>query len=165
MEYMKTRFCLQLLVLALCCSCGGSHQVKGESPFIRISSMNISEDMLTAEIDIHNINDVKMEIDAIDIKIMGENVELVHYDSALDLTVDPNTTEEISLRGLPKGNAIQLLNDVESGRTPSLPFMLEGRVHTQSDGYLPFKNEGHLYRVPGKPGQFRSASSRSREQR
>lgn len=163
MEYMKTRFCLQLLVLALCCSCGGSNQVKGESPFIRISSMNILENVLTTEFDIHNINDVKMEIDAIDIKILRENVELAHYNSALELTVDPNTTEEVSLRGTPKGNAIQLLNDLESGRTSSLPFMLEGRVHTQSDGYLPFKNEGHLYRVPGKPGQFRSASSRTRE--
>jgi len=163
MEYMKTRFCLQLLALALCCSCGGSNQVKGESPFIRISSMNILENVLTTEFDIHNINDVKMEIDAIDIKILRENVELAHYNSALELTVDPNTTEEVSLRGTPKGNAIQLLNDLESGRTSSLPFTLEGRVHTQSDGYLPFKNEGHLYRVPGKPGQFRSASSRTRE--
>lgn len=165
MEYMKSRFCLQLLVLALCCSCGGSHQVKGESPFIRISSMNILENTLTAEFDIHNINDVKMEIDAIDIRILGDNTELVHYESALELTVDPSSTEEVSLQGLPKGDARQLLFDLERGQTASLPFRLEGRVHTQKDGFLPFKNEGHLYRVPGKPGQFRSASSRTREER
>lgn len=165
MEFVKIRCYLQLSVLALCVGCGSSHQVKGESPFIRISSMSILENSLSAEFNIQNINDVEMKIDAVDIKILGENVELVHYLDDLNLTVDPNATEEISLQELPNSSATQLLNELESGRISSLPFSLEGRVHTQQDGYLPFKNEGHLYPVPGKPGQFRSASSRSRDQR
>jgi hypothetical protein len=37
-------------------------------------------------------------------------------------------------------------------------------VHTTEDGYLDFKHEGYLYTVPGKPGQFRSATSRTREE-
>lgn len=165
MEFVKIRYYLQLSVLALCVACGGSHELKGESPFIRISSMSILENTLSAEFNIRNINDVEMNIDAVDIKILGENVELVHYVNDLKLTVDPNTTEEISLQELPNSEARQLLNELESGRISSLPFSLEGRVHTQQDGYLPFKNDGHLYPVPGRPGQFRSASSRTPEQR
>lgn len=161
---MKIRIYLQLFLLALCTACGGTHQVKGESPFVRISSMSFNGNSLTADFDIHNINDVKMDIDAIDIRIQEKNTELGHYASDLRLSIDPNTTEEVSLQVMAGENATQLLNELESGQTSSLPFSLEGRVHTQGDGYLAFKNEGHLYPVPGRPGQFRSASSRSREE-
>jgi len=44
---------------------------------------------------------------------------------------------------------------------PNLPFRLEGRVHTEEDKFLQFKHKGHLYPVPGKPGQFRSATIQS----
>jgi hypothetical protein len=93
------------------------------------------------------------------------DVELTHYVNDFKLTVDPNTTEEVSLDELPDINARQQLMELESGVVSSLPFSLEGRVHTARDGYLTFKNQGHLYPVPGRPGQFRSASSRAREQR
>jgi len=165
MEFMKIRLILQISLLALCTACGGAHQVKGESPFVRISSMSVRENSLTAEFDIHNVNDVKMDIDAIDIRIMGKNTELGHYTGNLSLSVDPNTTEEVSLTELDGEEAKQILNSLESGQIASLPFSLEGRVHTADDGYLSFKNEGHLYPVPGRPGQFRSASSRAREER
>jgi len=165
MEYMKTRHCLQLLLLALCVACSSSNQIKGESPFIRISSLSVVGNSLATEFDVHNINDVIMDIDAIDIRIMGKDTQLVHYTADLNLAVDPNTTEEVSLKGLPDSTATQLLAELESGKISSLPFSLDGRVHTQSDGYLPFKNEGHLYPVPGRPGQFRSASSRTSDER
>jgi len=165
MEYLKIRFLLQLALLAFCVSCSSSKQIKGESPFIRISSLSVMADALAAEFDIHNINDVVMHIDAIDIKIVGEDIQLVHYATDIKLAVDPNTTEEVSLQGSPNSKAAQLLQDLESGRISSLPFSLEGRVHTLDDGYLPFKNEGHLYPVPGRPGQFRSASSRISDDR
>jgi len=164
MEFMKTRFYLLISVLALCTACG-PHQVKGESPYVGISSMSVQEHSLATTFDIHNINDVELDIDTIDIVIRGRNVELVHYVKNLSLTVDPNTTEEVSLEKIPDSNARQLLTELESGEVSSLPFSLEGRIHTKQDGYLPFHPEGHLYPVPGRPGQFRSASSRTREER
>jgi LEA14-like dessication related protein len=164
MEFMKIRFCLLSSVLALSTACG-THQVKGEPPYVGISRLSLKADMLTARFDLRNINDVELEIDAIDIKILAQNIELAHYASNLSLSVDPNTTEEVSLDKQPGSSARQLLGDLESGQVSSLPFFLEGRIHTQRDGYLEFKHEGHLYPIPGRPGQFRSASSRTREQR
>ena len=165
MEFMKLRFCLQLSILALCTACGGAHQVKGESPFVRISSLSVDEHSLTAEFDIHNINDVKMDIDAIDIRITGPSSELGHFAGDLRLSIDPNTTEEVSLQETAGQDTENILHELESGQISSMAFSLEGRVHTGDDGYLSFRNEGHLYPVPGRPGQFRSASSRSREER
>jgi LEA14-like dessication related protein len=164
MELMKIRLYLLLSILALCIACA-PHQVKGQPPFIAIASLSMQENSLSARLDIRNINDVELDIDAIDIKLRVRDVELTHYVSDFKLTVDPNTTEEVSLEKLPDINARQQLTELESGDVSSLPFSLEGRVHTTRDGYLPFKNQGHLYPVPGRPGQFRSASSRTREQR
>lgn len=162
MELMKIRFYLLLSSLVLCTACG-PHQVKGQPPFISISSLSAQEHSLSAGFDIRNINDVELDIDTIDIKIWVRDIELTHYVNDFKLTVDPNTTEGISLKELPDTNARQLLTELESGDVSSLPFSLEGRVHTIRDGYLPFKHQGHLYPVPGKPGQFRSASSRTRD--
>jgi len=54
-----------------------------------------------------------------------------------------------------------LLVSLKDGEVPSLPFRLEGRVHTEESGNLRFKHKGHLYPVPGRPGQFRSATTQS----
>ncbi|HMB60166.1 MAG TPA: hypothetical protein VKN35_09670, partial [Xanthomonadales bacterium] len=114
---------------------------------------------------IRNINDVDMTIDAIDITIRARDSEFTRHNSALKLTLDPNATEEVAVDNMPDEIARPLLNDLESGTISSLPFSLQGRVHTLEDGYLSFEHEGHLYPIPGKPGQFRSATSRTRERR
>jgi LEA14-like dessication related protein len=164
MESMKSLLALLVSSLVLCTACG-TKQIKGEPPFVSISSLTMQAQSLSADFDIRNINDVKLEIDAVDIKVWVRNVELTQFVEAYKLTVDPNTTEEISLQQMPDSAARQMLAELERGEVSSLPFSLEGRVHTAADGYLPFKQEGHLYPVPGRPGQFRSASSRTREER
>jgi LEA14-like dessication related protein len=156
---------LLLLLLAICCTACGTRQVKGKAPFISISSMTVEGDKFAASFDIRNINDVPMDIDDINITIRIQNVELTRHASSLALSVDPNTIEKIDVNKLPEEFSRELLKSLESGEVKSLPFFLEGRIHTLQDGNVPFRNEGYLYLVPGKPGHFRSASSRMREQR
>lgn len=164
MEVMKTRFYLLLSSLILCTACG-PHQVKGEPPFTNISSMSLKESSLSVKIDIHNVNDIELDIDAVDIKILVHDVELINYIGAFALVVDPNSTEEMALDELANESARHMLTELENGEVSSLAFSLQGRVHTKTDGYLKFEREGHLYPIPGKPGQFRFASSRTRERR
>ena len=163
METLKVRaLALLALCLVLCTACG-PHQVKGEAPFVSISSMSASQDNLSATFAVRNINDVPMTVDAVDITIRVRDNVLTRHNGALKITLDPNTTEEVAIDNLPDEFARPLLADLESGNVASLPFSLEGRVHTLEDGFLSFKHEGHLYPVPGRPGQFRSATSRTRE--
>jgi len=127
--------------------------------------MSAKQDSLSARFDIRNINDVEMTIDAIDITIRTRDSELTRHNGALKLALDPNATEEVAVNNMPDEIARPLLTDLEGGTISSLPFSLQGRVHTLEDGYLSFEHEGHLYPIPGKPGQFRSATSRTRERR
>ena len=161
MEYMNRRiFVILLACLTLCVACG-ANKIKGRPPFVSIAALAVQDQTLTARVDIYNINEVEMVIDSIELAIRTRDVDLAKRNGPLQLTVGPNTTENISVSQQAGENALQLLTGLENGEVASLPFSLLGRMHTRDDGYLPFEHEGHLYPVPGRQGQFRSTSSRS----
>lgn len=164
MEFLKSRLVLLLSCLVLCASCG-PQQIRGESPFVSISSLTVQGESLSLLVDIRNINDVEMNISSVDLNIRVDDEELLRYQDAISVSIDPSTTEEVSMNQLPVNAAVALLAELESGAVASLPFSLDGQLQTIEDGSLRFKHEGHLYPIPGKPGQYRSATSRTRERR
>jgi len=164
MEFMKLRLYILMLVSLLLCIACAPNKIKGNPPFVSIASITMTDQDLVAGFDVRNINEVEMTIDSVDITISAKGSDFSHYSGAYSLKIDPNTTETITLDKLPDENARRQLTDLQSGKIASLPFSLQGRVHTAEDNYLDFKHEGYLYTVPGKPGQFRSATSRTREQ-
>lgn len=155
---------LVLILISLCVACG-PRQVKGKAPVVSIASLSVADEKLGASFNIHNINDVPMDIEQIEITIRIRDVELTRHVSALALSIDPNTTEDVVVEKVPEEFEQKLLEDLEKGDTGNLPFFLEGTIRTTEEGNVPFRYEGYLYPVPGRPGQYRSASSRTREQR
>lgn len=153
-----------VLLTSLCAACGPS-QVKGKAPVVSISSMTVIGESLSATFNIRNINDVAMDIDKIEINIRINDSELTRHVTSLALSIDPNTTEEVAVEKLPDEFAQDLLADLERGDIGNLPFFLDGMMHTQQDGKVPFRYDGYLFPVPGRPGHYRSTSSRSRDQR
>ncbi len=155
---------LVLILISLCTACG-PNQVKGKAPVVSIATLTVADEKLGASFNIRNINDVAMDIEQIEITIRIREAELTRHLTTLALSIDPNTTEDIVVEKVPEEFAQKLLDELESGDTGNLPFFLEGSIRTTQDGNVPFQYEGYLYPVPGRPGQYRSASSRTREQR
>jgi LEA14-like dessication related protein len=153
---------LLLLIVAACAISCGSQIIKGRPPFISISGMSLVEDRLSAEFDIRNQNGVPMTIDAIDITVKVNDVELARDNRDFDISIGANSAEEVTVEELPDDFTRSLLDSLGSGEVKSLPFDLKGRVHTLEDGYLSFAHKGYLYPVPGKPGYFRSAASQAK---
>lgn len=153
-----------LILISFCTACG-PRQVKGKAPVVSIATLTVADEKLGASFNIRNINDVAMDVVQIDITIRIRDVQLTRHVSALALSIDPNTTEDIFVEKVPEEFSQKLLDELESGNTGNLPFFLEGNMRTTQDGIVPFRYEGYLYPVPGRPGQYRSASSRTREQR
>ncbi len=149
------RVLLTLLVALYVVSCA-SKIIKGRPPFIGISGMSLIEDRLSADFDVRNQNDVPMTIDMIDIRVSVNDVELTRENRSFDLEIGANSAEEVHVEELPDEFTRSLLDSLGSGEVKSLPFDLDGRVHTSEDGYLSFSHKGYLYPVPGKPGHFRS---------
>ena len=165
MRNLNLRSALVLILLSLLVTACGPHQVKGEAPFVSIAALNLQGDRLIASLNVRNINDVIMDIDSADFSIRVRDTELFRHNGPLTLDIDPNATEELRVERDPGAFSRELLDALASGRETSLPFLLEGRVHTRTDGNLSFRHDGHLYTVPGRPGQFRSASSRAHDDR
>jgi hypothetical protein len=158
------RWAALVLLLGGSVSCGPP-VIEGRPPFIGISAMQLAGDRLGADFRIANQNDVAMTVQAIDITITVNEVELVRENRELQLGIDANSAEEIKVEELPEAFTRDLLVSLQGGEVNSLPFKLQGRVRTLEDGYLNFEQKGHLYPVPGKPGHFRSAATQAQELR
>ena len=161
MEFLKYRSIIPVLLsLLICISCGPSI-IRGKPPFISIAGLSLEGQQLSADFNIHNQNGEPMDIEGIEIQVQVEDAVLTRYNSDFKLSIGANGTEEILVEQLPDEFAQQLLTSLQSGEVSSLPFRLEGKVNTLLDGTLQFRNKGHLYPVPGRPGQFRSATTHS----
>jgi len=150
------------LVVAAAVSCGPP-VIEGRPPFVGISGMTLSEGRLSADFRIVNENDVAMNIEAVDITVTVDGVELAREERAVRLAIDANSAEELRVEELPGPTTRDLLASLEGGQIMSLPFSLEGSVLTQESGRLRFEQKGHLYPVPGKPGAFRSAVTQAEQ--
>jgi len=148
----RTALCIPL---AACVACG-STQVRGQSPFVSVSSLAWSGQAVEVSINIRNINDVAMNTDQLTVTMQARDAVLLRHSGPTRLSIDPNTTEDITLAHTPDATASERLRSLQAGETDSLPFSLEGRVHTAEDGDLQFRHQGYLFRVPGRPGQFRA---------
>jgi hypothetical protein len=155
---------LALSLAASCVSCG-PQVIEGRPPFIGISDMRLQPELLIVDFRIANQNGVAMTIEAIEIAVRVGEAELVREDRPLQLAIDANSAEELRVERQPGQQTVELLDSLEDGTVPSLPFDLAGRVRTIEDGFLAFEQKGHLYTVPGRPGQFRSAVTQAQELR
>ena len=156
----NTVWSIALVLLLLTTACG-PQIIRGRPPFISISELLLQGDQLSVDFNISNPNGEAMNIDGVDITVRLEEAELTRYNEDFRLTIGANSTEVIEVEQFPDAFVRDLLTSLKDGEIPSLPFRLEGRVHTEESGTLKFKHKGHLYPVPGKPGQFRSATTQS----
>jgi LEA14-like dessication related protein len=149
------RFFLLLLIAACCISCG-PQVIKGRAPFVSISGMSLAESNLAVAFDIRNQNAIPMTVEAVDITVTTDGIELARANRTYDLIIGANSAERVLVEKPTDQQRQALLNSLESGEVRSLPFDLKGRVRTVEDGYLTFEQKGYLYTVPGKPGDFRA---------
>lgn len=153
-----------LLAVVLGASCG-PQVIEGRPPFIGISGMQLAGDTLHADFRVANQNGVAMNIEAIDITVTVNEVELASEKREFKLSIDANSTEEVQVEEFPEAATRNLLASLENREVKSLPFTLQGSVRTLEDGILRFEQKGHLYPVPGKPGFFRSAVTQAEQLR
>lgn len=158
---VRNRSSMLLLLSILACTACGSNIIHGRPPFISISKLSLLDDHLSVDFNISNPNGEEMNIDRIEITVRVEAAELTRYNEDFKLTIGANSTEIIEVEHFPDAFVQDLLASLTNFEVPNLPFRLEGRVRTEEDGFLQFKHKGHLYPVPGKPGQFRSATIQS----
>ncbi|MEJ2400379.1 MAG: hypothetical protein P8Y52_03200 [Xanthomonadales bacterium] len=152
---------LAIFVVTAC----GPNVIRGRPPFVTLAGLSLEGDRLHAEFGFSNQNGVPMTISATELAVTVRGTDLLRHAETLDLPIDANSAEDVRVEQPVDPFVRTLLVSLDSGELTSLPFDLAGSVQTAEDGTLRFEYTGYLYPVPGRPGQYRSAVTQTRELR
>ena len=153
--HRKFTTCILVLFTALALSACASHGVHGQAPFVQLNSLKLLEHTLALDLGVRNVNSEPFSIAHIDFSILVRDTPLAVYNAASRASLMANGSENLrfELAASPEGSA--LLRALQRGELASLEYALVGVFQLTENAELKFKHKGHLYPVPGRPGQFR----------
>lgn len=148
--------CICLIVTA----CSGG-LVRGQPPMVGLSTINSQPQALNARVAIFNPNGIDMPVASIEMSMtLGDN-DLGTHTEQTGITIHPNGTEEIGFSFPADETARNTLADLENKVVNSVPYTVTGRVIASDGSNERFSQEGYLYPIPGRPGEFRGAGPQS----
>ncbi len=146
--------CGLVCVLLLAAACAGG--VRGESPFAQVTGWRIDGRDLSVDLRLRNVNDEPLVVRALDLDVvLDDSVELFRHRATPGHEIAAGGFETLALSVTASEEGTALLERLASGERASLAYRLEGTVHSEESGDLPIEREGHIYTVPGRPGEFR----------
>jgi LEA14-like dessication related protein len=146
-----------LLSAGLIAACGGSaRQVKGEAPQVGLEGLARSNGELLLNVSIRNVNDFRLEISGLTLRLEFDGEPVAETWSALGrLSIAPRGREVVQLTGTAAALADEQLQRLASGDKNNLRWHLNvvfDDVHRNSQ---PANARGFLHPVPGQPDRFR----------
>ena len=145
---------LLIVIIILSVACGGG-TIRGATPIVRMNELSHDGDNISLLLSMRNLNGVELEIKTINFSLSVEDKELFSYQGPVDTNIVANGTETWTVAVKESESSQQLLDKLQNGDIKSLPYSLEGSITSLEDGNLRFEHTGHIYPVPGRPGQFR----------
>jgi LEA14-like dessication related protein len=142
------------VMLAVLTGCGAKI-IHGEAPFVKINALLLDAGTVQLDLGLRNINDVPLQIENIDFRISLEDSELAGYSGARAASVIANGRETLRFELPASAAGADLLMRLERDDLGGLPYTLEGTLMVSGEKEMSFEGKGHLYPVPGRPGQFR----------
>ena len=122
---------------------------------VRMNELSHQDQNIRLELSMRNLNGVELNIQTIDVRLSVDDNDIFSYEGPAETNVVANGTETWAIEVEESQSSRDLLNTLQNGEVMSLPYLLEGRIHSLDDGSLRFEYEGHIYPLPGKPGYFR----------
>ena len=147
-------FLFSLLCVSLLASCA-SHGIRGQPPFVQINSLKLQGQTLALDLGLRNVNSEAIFVEHIEFSMLLDDVNLAIYNAASQASIIANGTENLRFELAASSEGITLLNDLEQGKLANLEYTLDGVLVVSDSTRMKVKQEGHIYPVPGRPGQFR----------
>ena len=156
---MKTKrtllvFLLQAVIGLSLLSCANPG-VRGQPPFIQVNGLKVEGELITLDLGLRNVNTELLLIDRIEFSISLNEVSLAIYNAPSQANVIANGTENLSFELNPSTEGLALLNELQNDDRPNLEYLIEGVLTVTENGKMKIKRKGNIYRVPGRPDQFR----------
>ena len=146
---------LGICLLALLGACGGASVIRGEPPQVTINTLARDASGLTLQLRFRNINQEPLEIRQVGFTFSLDDHRMKHDEAGMQLYIDASTSEVNSFTLPLAADLDTRLKAVETGELASLQYEFDGAITDQQGEKLDFRFRGHLYPVPGRPGQFR----------
>jgi LEA14-like dessication related protein len=155
MKYRKICACLLLtagvLLLAACASRG----IRGQSPFVQVNGLILTEQSLSLDLGLRNVNSEPILIEHIEFSILLDNTSLAIYNAASQASIIANGTENLRFELAVSNEGAALLNELEQGNRSNLEYSFDGVLIANENANMKVMQKGHIYPVPGRPGHFR----------
>ncbi len=143
---------LTICLLLQACS-SGPRTVRGADPLIDLEGVSRNGSALGIDVMIRNVNDLRLEADAVSLRLHVDGRLLAQVDAQIvELNLPPRGREILRIEALAMADAVAALDELAGGQRRNLPWDLElyfdgrrGRVEAS----------GFLHAVPGQPGRFR----------
>lgn len=158
---MKTK--TSFLILSICLmttACSGG-LIRGEPPMVGLATIKLEPRALNARVAIYNPNDVELPVESVEMAMTLGDTDLGTHMAQPDIIIHPNGTEEISFSFPEDETAGATLTELENKEINSAPYKITGRVIAADGDSEKFSQEGYLYPIPGRPGEFRGAGPQS----
>lgn len=143
-----------LLCLPLLGGCA-SKGVRGEPPFVQVNGINLRQQDVTLDLGLRNVNSEPLMLEHIEFSISLDDTSLAIYNAASRASVIANGRENLRFELAASAEGAMLLNELESGARTDLEYRFEGVFTVNENKQMRVRREGHIYPVPGRPGQFR----------
>jgi LEA14-like dessication related protein len=144
-------FMMVALILGSCASKG----VRGQSPFIQVNSLKMMDETISLDLGVRNVNTETLLIGQIEFSISLNETSLAVYKAASQASVPANGIENLHFELNPSADGVALLNELQNDERPNLEYSIEGVLFVNEGDEMKVSRKGHIYRVPGRPGQFR----------
>lgn len=141
-----------LLLLAAC----SSTSVRGEAPFAELSNWRLEGTQLSVDLRLRNVNDDPLELERIALTVsLDGGTALLRHEQSIGVDIPAGGFETIAISAQAATQGIEALEQLSRGAVPNLAYRLEGTVSSSDSGVLRIEREDRIYRVPGRPGEFR----------
>lgn len=139
--------------LTAACAAG----IRGEAPFAQVTGWRLGGgNELTVDLRLRNVNDEPLRIRALELAVnIDDDLELFRHSETLDIEIAAGGFETLRLDTDASDAGRSRLGELSDGTVGSLPYALEGVVEPVDGGELAIARSGHIYPVPGRPGEFR----------
>jgi len=145
---------LNTLLVFVFSSCA-SHGIRGQAPFVQINSLKLQDQTVNLDLGVRNVNSEPLFIEHIEFSISLDDTNLAIYKASSNANVSANGIENLRFELAASSEGVDLLSDLENGHRPNLEYSLQGIFMVGEKAELKVMSKGHIYPVPGRPGQFR----------
>lgn len=147
------KICL-LAATLLITACAGKG-MRGHEPFVTLNDLRLEGSEIELDLGLRNVNSLPIFLARIQFSLTLGDTSLAVYNAASNAEISANGTENLNFMIPATELGRSVLESLQQKEINNIEYFLEGEITDTEGVQMKIQRDGFLYRVPGRPGQFR----------